>query len=105
MSIVKIYGHSDDTLEIEGDFVGEQDFGCYDKFISIKVEDSKSPRRGVVVTAKYAYENRSAVWMIGVEPLDEDVPMPYMKYEMAPSGYSPMLVLEFGDKPTVSVVE
>ena len=54
IAMIKIYGSSDDLLEIDGVFQGENEFGCYNKPITIEVVD---PALGtaVAVTATYGF--------------------------------------------------
>lgn len=74
--MIRIYGHSDDCLEVEGEFVGEEnEFSCWEKIVKLEIED-KAIGTGCVIVAEYARDDRAAVWHIGVEPSDEDVPMP-----------------------------
>jgi len=103
--MIKIYGSSDDLLEIDGVFQGENEFGCYNKPITIEVVD---PALGtaVAVTATYGFHKCSAaVWGITVEPIGEDLAMPEMKIELAENGYSPMLVINCSEKTIVKLLE
>ena len=102
--MIKIYGHSDDCFEIEGEFRGENEYSCFEQAVTILVHDFTFDC-GVVVTGEYARENRNGVWSITVEPEDEDKPMPAMRLEMAKNGYSPMLIIECSDNTAVSEVK
>ena len=101
--MIKIYGYSDDNFAIEGEFQGENEYSCFEKPIMLVVHDLTFAK-SVIVTGEYAQKNKNtgAVWAITVQPTDEDVPMPDMKIEMAPHGYSPLLIIECSENTTVS---
>lgn len=102
--MIKIYGNSDDCFEIEGEFRGEDEYGAYDKAITVLVHDFTFGT-DVVVTGEYAKNNRAGVWSITVEPFEDGTPMPPMKLEMAQNGYSPVLILECSENTSVSLLE
>lgn len=103
--MIRIYGHSDDCLEVEGEFVGaENEFSCWQEIIKLEIED-KAAGTGCVIVAEYARDDRAAVWHIGVEPSDEDVPMPGIKVELYKNGYSPVFVLDCSRGTTVKLLE
>lgn len=101
--MIKIYGHSDDCVEVEGIFRGQNEYNPpLDKPISLVVHDFTFDK-SVIVTAHYAAEKFSdAVWRLSVEPINEDKPMPPMKITLAPNGYSPMLEIECSENTAVS---
>lgn len=96
--MIRIYGHSDDCLEVEGDFRGENEYNSFLKPISVVVHDFTFAT-SVVVTGEYG--KRSGVWSISVEPIDEDKPMPNMSIGMAKNGYSPMLMIDCSENTLV----
>lgn len=102
---IKIQGHSDDVLNVyysdaldKKTKSADEFYPSTDKPLSIIVTDLNT-FDVVVVTAQYGI--REGVWTIGVEPLDEDKPMPKMSIEMAKNGYSPLLVIECSDNVIV----
>ena len=97
--MILIYGHSDDCLEVEGNFRGDSEYNSFLKPISVVVHDFTF-ETSVIVTAEYG--KRSAVWSISVEPIDEDKPMPNISIGMAKNGYSPMLVIDCSENTAVS---
>jgi hypothetical protein len=103
--MIKIFGHSDDCVEIEGDFTGENEFyvNSCDK-VWLNVYDPLT-KVSVNVTVSYACEYKTGVWSIAVEPTDEDKAMPKMSIEMAKNGYSSMLVIECSDKVIVTELQ
>ena len=56
--MVKVYGVSDDLVEIEGPSYWEDEIGCYDKDVRIWFCD------GTVIRIRYA---DGGIWRIGVE--------------------------------------
>jgi hypothetical protein len=103
--MIKIYGSSDDLFEVDGEFRGENEYGCYNEKVVLCVHDF-TDNSGVIVTGEYAPESPcTAVWAITVAPEDEDSPMPMMTIEMAENGYSPMLVIRCTDNTSVTKLE
>lgn len=68
--MLKIYGASDDLVELEGFIRDEVD--CYDKPVQIKVGTDDS---GLIITMRYGV--LGAVWSAELSQLDEDVPIPW----------------------------
>lgn len=99
--MIKIYGHSDDCFEIDGEFRGENEYSCFEETVTVLVHDFTFDC-GVVVTGEYAKADRAGVWALTVEPEDEDKPMPAMRLEMHKRGYSPVLIIECSDNTAVS---
>lgn len=58
--MVKVYGCSDDLVEIENSVYKEDEIGCYNKDVRIRFID------GTVIRAGYSKKN-IAVWFIEVE--------------------------------------
>jgi hypothetical protein len=102
--MIKIYGHSDDCLELEGEFRGENEYSCYNKPVTIVIHDFTFDT-DVVVTGEYAVKGRAASWRISVELIDEDKPMPNMRITMAENGYSPMLIIDCSENTAVHELE
>ena len=61
MGFLKIYGHSDDLIEIEGDI--EDEIGCFDSDVEIIASD------GTILFAHYGSPELGGVWKISVEKL------------------------------------
>jgi hypothetical protein len=102
---LQFYGASDDLFEIEGTIPGEPDeIDCWlgNKGVNAAVEIRDENGHGLRVTAMYAAFE--AVWNIGVEPLDEDVPIPDwpMKISLSDRGYSTLLAMEVPDTVVVT---
>ena len=100
--MIRIYGHSDDCLEVEGYFRGNSEYSSYSKPITIIVSDFVH-NTGVIVTGEYG--KHSGVWSIAVEPIDENKPMPDMRIVMAGNGYSPMLMIQCDENTQVRELE
>ena len=58
--MVKVYGYSDDLVEIEGSVYKENEIECYDKDVRIRFVD------GTVIRVGYSKKD-IAVWFIEVE--------------------------------------
>lgn len=58
--MVKIYGVSDDLVEIEGSYYKENEIGCYNSDVRIRFTD------GTVIRVGYPKEN-AAIWWIEIE--------------------------------------
>lgn len=103
MRTLKFYGCSDDLFEIEGTKAGEPDeIGCFEKPAAVNVVYGEA---GVRVWAVYA-RGETGTWMIGIEPLDEDIPVPDWPIRMGLSdgGYSTEIAMDVPDGATVSQV-
>ena len=97
MRVLKFYGASDDLFEIEGtrgEEPDERDEG------TVEVKDSEG--NGLHVHCVYGVTG-TACWMVGVAPIDEDIPIPDwpMKFTLGGRGYSAMLTLEAPDDAVV----
>lgn len=60
--MVKVYGASDDLVEIEGSTYREDEIGCYDQDVRIRFTD------GTVIRIGYPKEN-AAIWWIEIEKI------------------------------------
>ena len=58
--MIKIYGYSDDLVEIENSTYKEDEIGCYDKDVRIRFVD------GTIIRVGYG-KSELAVWYIVVE--------------------------------------
>jgi hypothetical protein len=67
--VLKIYGQSDDLVELEGIFHDE--IGCYDETVTLQVGTEKA---GVVV--EMFYEN-DGCWSAKIKRIDDGVPIPW----------------------------
>ena len=98
--MILIYGHSDDCLEVEGNFRGDGEYNSYLNPIALVINDFTFDT-SAIVTAEYG-RHKSGVWSIAVQPIDEDKPMPKIEISMAENGYSPMLVIDCSENTAVS---
>lgn len=91
---IRIYGASDDLLEIDGDV--QEELACFDKEAVVTIQDGNQPRApGVRVIGQYAPGKvGAAVWRLGVEPIDEDIPIPWPVSIGMKDGYSPIVTVE-----------
>ena len=87
--MLRIYGHSDDLVEIEGDV--NEELNTDNAVLLIGREDDG----GLVARVSYAHNNRAAVWGVSVEPVDEEVPIPWpVGIKLEPEhGYSAVLIV------------
>lgn len=83
---IDIYGASDDLVEIEGHV--SEEIGAYDKRVAIEVGTMATG--GLRVLAEYSPKDSTVgVWRMSVEPLDEDVRIPWpVQVDMSERGYS-----------------
>lgn len=88
--MIRIYGGSDDLVEIEGDYNEELNVEM-NKWMPITIGDEKG---GLLVHVGYGLLSRNGVWEICVEQIDEDVPIPWLvTIGVAPQGYSTLLTV------------
>ncbi len=101
---LKFYGASDDLFEIEGTSGEEPDeIGCIDAPCIVEI---KTPgNEGLMIVGLYA-PGDSACWMMGIAPLDEDIPIPPwpVSFQLQPPGYSTLLTITVPDDSIVSQV-
>jgi hypothetical protein len=71
---MRIYGASDDLIEIEQGTVKDEIYADRDDRAVLLVGTERS---GLVVTLTYAPRRDAAVWQVAVEPVDEGVPIPW----------------------------
>ena len=97
MKKMVIYGSSDDCRIIGGDFSEEE-------YCDVaKVTDSEG--NGFFIIWSYSEKVRNGCWCIGIQQLDEDIPIPDwardIKVTMAKRGYSVEYELNVPDDVTV----
>lgn len=100
-------GHSDDTFGEYGVF--QDDYDCCASGRPI-VWEVKCGDEGLFVFGQYGgrdWPSKSpGCWMIGVQQLDEDIPLPNwpMQFRTADSGYSPELLINAPDGTVIRCV-
>lgn len=87
--ILKFYGASDDLFEIEGtggDEPDERNPGT--------IQITTPSGEGLRVYCQYSIAD-NACWMVGVAPIDEDIPIPNWPcmFSLSERGYSAMLTM------------
>ena len=87
--MIKIYGHSDDCLEIEAGKKTDE-VECYDGGVVVEVH--RKTGGGLRVVAQYA-PGGHGVWRFGVEMIDEDFPALPARIEQV-TGYSLAIVID-----------
>lgn len=103
---LKIYGASDDLVEIEGHFTEEVD--CYDKNVLITVgwpeASAGEESRGLQILMKYAPKwTDSGVWSAELAPLDEDVKIPWpVSVKLGERGYTVEVIIDCPDDVPVT---
>lgn len=96
--MLKIYGASDDLVELEG--CVEDEIDCYDKWVQITVGYPEAEHgrasQGVKVIMRYAPKWVNAgVWSAEIFPIDEDVEIPWpVKVELSERKYSAQVVID-----------
>lgn len=109
MKIIEFSGHSDDTFgwdeydarkkRLRGDDHDDCSKG------KVRVFRVESPSTGAVLVSGAYHKCLTAVWTVGLAPVDEDVAMPewatrpYFRTE----GYTPVLTLTTPDDTTVTL--
>ena len=93
--MIKIYGGSDDLVEIEGCTSGDE-VGCYEQDVTIVVGAPEATgganASGLRVTMHYGTGD-AGVWEARVSPLDEDVPCPWA-VKLTVEGYSAVVEID-----------
>ena len=95
--MIRIYGASDDLVEIDGHV--REEINCYSKAVRIEVGDPTDPTTGgCIVWATYAPQEvfvaPGGTWLLAVTLFDEDVPLPWpVRLEVKECRYSPTLVI------------
>jgi hypothetical protein len=90
--MIRIYGTSDDIVEIDGDV--SEELSAYTTPRVITVGDANG---GLCVVVEYApaHVNTGGNWRIAVELIGEDVPIPWpVSMEVRECPYSPTLVID-----------
>lgn len=117
MPILKFQGHSDDTFGEYGHFNDDHDNCANGSPIVFKVEvpeanlEPDAQREGLFVWGLYgpvkAPKSTPGCWVIGLQQLDEDVPLPSwpMRWEISERGYSPVLILDAPEGVTLTRAE
>jgi hypothetical protein len=76
--MIKIRGHSDDIVSIQGDIYDEVD--CYQKDVLFTIGNPEAtPGQnafGLYVTMRYGSQG-NGVWSAEISPVDEDAPIPW----------------------------
>jgi len=88
--MIRIYGASDDLVEIDGDVVDEVD--CYKSGVEITIGTQAGAGKdaeGLTVRA----EHGRLGWLIGVALFDDDAPIPW-PVRIETQDYSPCVVVE-----------
>lgn len=75
--MIKIYGHSDDVVVIDGDV--REELGAYDRVRTIKIGGWIG---GLEVVTEYGVT--TGVWQLSVRQIDDDVPMPAVVIDCPP---------------------
>lgn len=103
---LRIYGASDDLVEIEGHFAEEVD--CYDRSVLITVgwpeANAGRDSQGVYVLMRYAPKwVKTGVWTAEISPLDEDVEIPWpVTVSLGGRGYTAEVVIDCPDNVPVT---
>lgn len=89
VNVYTISGYSDDIVTIDGPGLGsglEFDNTAGHFLITVKDEEGNQ----CLVNVQLGFNSQ---WMIGVQPIDDDAPLPIGKYELSASGYSAILTI------------
>ena len=104
MPVLKFEGYSDDTFGEYEHTKDDYDCCANGSMIVFRVE---ADSEGLHVCGQYSGpkwpKECPGCWIVGVQPLDEDVSLPSwpMRFENGDSGYSPRLVIDAPDGVTV----
>lgn len=96
--MLKIYGASDDLVEIEGSI--EDEINCYDASVEFTVGyPEPAPGRniqGVKIIMRYAPKWANAgVWTAEIFPIDEDIDIPWpVSITLSERGYSAQVLVD-----------
>ena len=105
MKTLKFAGASDDTFGDEE--TGTDHDNCANGKPMVFRVLSSSVAEGLFVWGQYSGRDWPAsapgCWVVGVQQLEEDVPLPGwpIRFETAPNGYSPLLLIDAPDDVTV----
>lgn len=104
---LRFQGHSDDTFGEYGVSQIDADNNANGKPIVFRVTSLDAGLRVYGFYGGVHFPPHSPpCWIIGIQQLDEDVPIPDwpIKFETADSGYSPVLVIEVSDTFTIELM-
>ena len=85
MSVITIYGASDDLVEVEGTVPGCDEYPTEDVWLRV-IGEGKTTR----IRVRFG---DAGTWAITVAPLDEDVPMHEVTIQQAPRGHSALAIV------------
>ena len=103
--MLKIYGASDDLVEIEGP--GGDEVDCYDSSVLITIgwpeAQAGKDAKGLVVRMRYGSPGFGGTWSAEVGQIDEDFPIPWpVRIEVAERPYSALVIVDCPDDTPVS---
>jgi len=107
--MLKIYGASDDLVEIEGP--GGDEVGCYDSGVLITIgwteAQAGKDAKGLVVRMRYGSPGFGSTWSAEVGQIDEDILIPWnVTVRVAERPYSALVIVDCpDDTPVTWVVE
>jgi len=84
--MIKIYGHSDDVVVIDGDITDE--LGAFDRERVITIGGEGE---GLQITVEYS---NTGTWQFALRQLDEDVPMPWPIRVVPEHAYSLAVIVD-----------
>jgi hypothetical protein len=91
LTMLRIYGASDDLVELDG--IVYDELGAYNSHRVITVGDDKGGLRVIAEYAPKHIKTGAGVWRLSVEPIEEDVPCPWpVRVEV--KGYSTHIVID-----------
>lgn len=104
--MLKIYGASDDLVEIEGHVTDE--IGCYDKNVLLTIgwpnEETPQMGRGLYVLMRYSPPHfNHGCWTAELSPLEEEAEIPWpVSIKLGRRGYTVEINIECPDDVPVS---
>lgn len=97
---LRFYGHSDDLMEINGTLIDEPSLvSVYETPGTVRVANDEA---GLFVTALYQPNLACACWMIGIAPLDDNVPLPDWPMRWSAQRYTTVLEIDVPDDVRIS---
>lgn len=105
MATIRIYGSSDDLVEIEGDIVGADEYSEYNnQHLKFLLKDSDSEDAVII----YVDCRDNETWTCTVGQVEEDVPIPAWDFKIVTdfetSTYSTILEIVLSDNCTVEKI-